>query len=185
VSGGLRIVEGTARVDDVDAFLDDLDAVGAATGTTVQAFDARAIVSREHLRRAVELANRAFDRGENVARDPGVEILLYAAGRRQIDRALRLGVSEGEGPVVVLVVVGAAVPGREDDAGDGETDAAADADATAARIRELVAPAETLGAYDPDLVRRLFDVTDRELAATDGGLPAAVLERVALLDVRK
>jgi KEOPS complex subunit Cgi121 len=34
-------------------------------------------------------------------------------------------------------------------------------------------------------VRAFFDVTDRELAATDGDLADLVHERVALLDVRK
>jgi len=173
VSDGPRIVEGIARIDDVDAFLDDLDAIAAATGTTIQAFDARAIVSREHLHRAVELANRAFDRGENVARDPGVEVLLYAAGRRQIDDALEMGVSEGRLPVAVVVTAAA-------DAADREA-AAADA----LRERLTLDPAETLDATDPDRVREFFDVTAAELDAVDGDLSDLIAERVALLDVAK
>lgn len=184
MSDGPRIVEGVARIGDVDAFLDDLDAVAAATGTTIQAFDARTVVSRDHLRRAVELANRAFDRGENVARDPGVEILLYAAGRRQIEDALDLGVAAGECPVVALVLAGGAVPGQAvDRSRDGPEGGGLDA--AVARLQDLLEPADTLGAYDPDRVRTLFDVTNQELAATDGGLPDLVLERVALLDVEK
>lgn len=168
----MRLVEGVAAVDDLDAFLGDLDRVGSEYGCTVQAFDARYVVDRTHLRRALDLADRARARGENVARERAVEVLLYAAGRRQIDESLTMGVSEGETPVVVLVAGSA-----ESVAGD-ET-AASDA------VADLLRPAETLGAYDEELVRAFFDVGDAELTATDATLADLVHERVALLDVSK
>jgi KEOPS complex subunit Cgi121 len=166
----VRVIEGVADVDDLDAFLGRLDDVAAEFDVTVQAFDARYLVGRDHLERAVELADRAFDRGENVARNRGMEILLYAAGRRQIDDALELGVDEGRVPAVILV-----------DSGDGSGDEDAAADA----VSSLVDPEPTLGDYDPARVRAFFDVSDAEVAATAGELPAVVLERVALLDVEK
>jgi KEOPS complex subunit Cgi121 len=162
----MRLVEGVADVADVDAFLADLSEVAAATGATVQAFDARYVVDRPHLARAVDRADRAFDRDENVARERSVEILLYAAGRRQIDRALEMGVSEGRTPLVVLV--------------DGGDEAAAAAD-----VSDHLEPEPTLGRYDERAVRAFFDVTEAELAAVDGDLPDLVRERVALLDVEK
>jgi len=94
----MEVVEGVATVDDIDAFVERLGAVGEDHGVAVQAFDARYVVDREHLERAVELADRAFARGDAIARDRSVEILLYAAGRRQINRALEMGVGEGESP---------------------------------------------------------------------------------------
>ncbi|WP_254542939.1 KEOPS complex subunit Cgi121 [Halomarina pelagica] len=166
----MRLVEGTVTVEDVDAFVASLAAIGEEHGCAVQAFDARMVVGERHLRRAVELANRARERGEAIARDRGVEILLYAAGRRQIDRALELGVREGEDRPVVVVVDG-----------DGRR---AEADAAEA-VEELVTPAATLGDYDDARVREYFDVTDAELAATDADLEALVCERVALLTVEK
>ncbi|MFB6123233.1 MAG: KEOPS complex subunit Cgi121 [Haloferacaceae archaeon] len=169
----MRLAEGVADIDDLDAFLARLDAVAETFDVTVQAFDARYLVGREHLERAVELADRALARGENVARDRGVEILCYAAGRRQIADALELGVSEGRVPTVILVDgdEGTAVDDREADAADAVADA--------------LESASTLGEYDPARVREFFDVGDVELAAADGGLPDVVLERVALLDVEK
>jgi KEOPS complex subunit Cgi121 len=167
----MRVIEGEATVEDLDGFLDRLGAIGETHGVAVQAFDARYVVDREHLRRAVELANRAVRRGEAIARDRAVEILLYAAGRRQIDRSLAMGVAEGHSRVVVVVDAGS---GTE----DGEA-AAADA------VREVLTPAATLGDYDPGLVRDFFDVTDTELAATEGTLADAVHERVALLVVER
>ncbi|WP_436907441.1 KEOPS complex subunit Cgi121 [Halosimplex marinum] len=175
----MELIEGVAAVDDLDAFAARLGEIGDEHGVTVQAFDARYVVDRAHLARAVELADRALARGENVARDRAVEILLYAAGTRQIDRALELGVDEGECPAVVLV---------ETD-GESEDPVAAEGRAAAA-VRDLdgpgrIEPGATLGEYDPDRVREYFEVSDAELAAVEGTLADAVRERVALLDVEK
>ncbi|AUX10649.1 KEOPS complex subunit Cgi121 [Halalkaliarchaeum desulfuricum] len=164
----MRVVEGVARVDDLEEFLAEVGRIGEETGAVVQVFDARYVVSRAHLERAVELAERARDRGEEIARDPAVEILLYAAGRRQIDRALQMGIEEGETPAVAVVV-----------GDDGDESAAT------AALSSLLADADTLGAYDEARVREFFDVSAAELRAVDGGLADVVLERVALLDVEK
>ena len=168
----MRLLEGTVRVggarfDDVGAFVDRLDAIGDAHDVTVQAFDARYVVSDRHLERALEVADRERDRGEAIARDRGVELLLYAAGRRQIDRALEMGVSVGETPLVVVVD------------GPGEEGAAADA------VERLLVEEATLGEYDDELVRSFYDIGAAEMAATDAGLEALVLERVALLVVER
>lgn len=185
----MRVVEGRVDVDDLDEFLDRLDRVGAGHDCAIQAFDADYVLGRDHLRAAVERADRAFEREENVARDRAVEILLYAAGRRQIDRALRMGVPEDESDVVVVVHAPATDPdGSEADHGPAPDDdphhrERAAADAVDARL----APAETLSAdrIDCEAVREFFGVTDAELAATDAELGDLVRERVALLDVEK
>ena len=169
----MRLVEGVVDVDDVDALVAALDAVAAESGATVQAFDGRYVVSRRHLERAVELADRAIDRGENVARDRAVEILLYAAGRRQITDALELGVSAGSNRVVVLV-------DTDDDAAEVESDIA---DAVRSRVVDTVEP--TLGEYDAERVREYFDIGEQELDVVGGDLEALVLERVALLVVEQ
>ena len=183
----MEVVEGTAAIEDVEAFLERLDAVADTHGVTIQAFDARYVVSREHLERAVELATRAIDRGEAIAREEGVEILLYAAGCRQIDRALDMGIPEGESPVVAVVVD----TDRESPAGDpadGKLPAGNPTDserAAAADLREHLDPAATLEKYDEDLVCEFFGITDRERDATAGDLADLVYERVALLVVER
>lgn len=165
----MQVVEGTADIDDVGEFVATLADVGDRHDVTVQAFDARYVVDRAHLERAVDLAERARERDDAIADDFGVEILLYAAGRRQIDRALSMGVSEGDCSVVAVVV--------GDDA-DDETAAAED-------LRDLLSPADTLGDSDEKLVRDFFDVSDTELDATEGTLADVVRERVAMLVVEK
>ncbi len=162
----MEVVEGRATVEDLDAFVARLGAIGEEYDCAVQAFDARYVVDRAHLERAVELADRARSRGEAIANDHAVEILLYAAGRRQINQALEMGVETGEAPVVVVVH------------GDDEAGAAA-------AVREELTPADTLGDYDEERVRSFFDVSDQETAATSADLPTLVRERVALLTVEK
>jgi KEOPS complex subunit Cgi121 len=167
----MRLIEGRANIEDIDAFVERLGEIETQHDATVQAFDARYIVGRVHLERALTLADRAIERGENVARERSVEILLYAAGRRQIDQALTLGVIEGETAVVVLV--------------DGGNERAA-ADAVQTMLESGSERASELEfAHDEERVRSYFDIGDRELAATDGTLSDLVCERVALLDVEK
>jgi KEOPS complex subunit Cgi121 len=160
------VVEGTARVEDVDEFVTTLGEIGDRHDAVVQAFDARYVVDRDHLERATEIALRERERDNGIARDAGVEVLLYAAGRRQIERALEMGVSEGATPVAVVV------------AGDDE-------DGAATEIESLLDPGDTLGAYDTERVREFFDVSDTELAATEGSLADIVHERVAMLVVER
>jgi KEOPS complex subunit Cgi121 len=175
----MRVVEGTAEIDDVGTFVETLSAIGDRHGVTVQAFDARYVVDRAHLQLAIDLATRAHERGDAIAEDFGVEILLYAAGRRQINRALTMGVSEGSCPVVAAVVDHERTDSHVGKSEQEGIEAAAD------DVRKQLTAASTLGEYDEDRVRSFFDVTDTELAATAGGLPDAVRERVALLPVEK
>ncbi|WP_101298035.1 KEOPS complex subunit Cgi121 [Halegenticoccus soli] len=197
----MRLVEGIAEIDDLDAFLARAEEIADEHGVDVQAFDARYVVGREHLERAVELADRAIERGENVARDRAVEILLYAAGRRQIDQSLEMGVSEGRIPVVVLVdgggdpdltTDGTSSSGDETGAVDeisevDESDETAETseDAAAVAVGELLEPAATLGEFDRALVCEFFDVGEAEIEAVRGDLSDLVLERVSLLEVEK
>ncbi|MFB6169274.1 MAG: KEOPS complex subunit Cgi121 [Haloferacaceae archaeon] len=156
----------TGTPTDVEALLAALDAVAAEHGVVAQAFDARYVADRDHLGRAVDLAGRERARGEAIADDPAMEVLLYAAGRRQIDRALAMGASAGEPSVVVL-------------AGDEEASAAA-----AVRARDPFDTHEVdLG--DEATLREFFEVSDAELAAADGDLAGVVHERVALLVVER
>ncbi|MCU4752610.1 KEOPS complex subunit Cgi121 [Halobacteria archaeon AArc-curdl1] len=175
----IRTVE--LEIADLDDFLETVDSVATAHDVTVQAFDARYVAGRQHLERAVELADRAIARGENVARDRSVEILLYAAGRRQIDRALEMGVSAGETRAVFVI--------------DGTGDEAAAATALRERLdgdgwKSLERSATgTSGDHfewrDSATIESFFDITEAERAATDADLETLVCERVALLEVEK
>lgn len=147
--------------------LDDLETVAAETGATVQGFDARFVVSEHHLERAVELADRAIERGEPIADDRSVEILLYAAGRRQIERAFEMGLKEEAHPIVVVV--------------DGGDETAA-VHAVESLLDETTDPQAILG--DHERLCAYFDITTAE-RDTGAALEDLVLERVALLTIDK
>lgn len=163
----MRLVGGYLGTEDTDAALERFDAIADRTDATLQAFDARYLVGPTHLERARDLADRAIERGEAVAEDRSMEILLYAAGRRQINRALEMGLKSTDHPVMVLV-----------DGGDEERAAAAVEDL----LEEAVDPSELEG--DRARIRTFFDVTDAELG-TGADLEALVIERVALLAVNR
>jgi len=121
---------------------------------------------------AVEKAIRSFDSGRNIANNLGMEIMLYAAGTRQIERALGLGVRMGENRIAMVLV------------GENGIDDA------------LVHVSERLDTVDPIVldysrekeseVMEFFSITPDELDAVDeGNILELVLERVALVDVIK
>ena len=172
-----RLVGGRVSIEDLDAFLAELEAIAAETGAVVQAVDADRVVDGDHLRLATRLAARAVARGEAVARDPAVEVLLYAAGRRQIDQALTLGVETGEQRVGFVVADFGDVPGA--------ARSEASLEAAMRAVERLCEPAPVLGSFDEAAVRSYYEVTDRELEAVAGDLSSLVHERVALLDVEK
>lgn len=157
--------EGVPSYDSIEEFVAAL--AGAATpDTVVQAFDARYVAGRGHLETAVEHANRSMERGDNVADDRAVEILCYAAGRRQIEQAMELGVKRGTNPVLVVV-----------DGPEEET--------VAEGIADRLGHGPAFDKGDRHRITSFFDITDAEVAASDASLEALVCERVALLDVEK
>ncbi|ELY54852.1 KEOPS complex subunit Cgi121 [Natronolimnohabitans innermongolicus] len=188
----MELFECTLAIDDLDAFVADIGAIGDRHGVTIQAFDADYIADRAHLERARDLADRAIDRGENVARDRAVEILLYAAGRRQIDRALEMGVDEGETRAVVLVDGSTGNEGvHEGNGSDSTADNDRERQGERAALEALTA-LEAVGDCEPTLESRdevtlcaFFEITEAEREATDADLGDLVRERVALLEVEK
>ncbi|MCU4743172.1 KEOPS complex subunit Cgi121 [Halobacteria archaeon AArc-m2/3/4] len=173
----MELLECHVDISDLDDFVARLGEIGERHDVTIQAFDARYVAGECHLERAVQLADRAIARGENVARDRAVGILLYAAGRRQITRALEMGVSEGKNRAVILV-------DREPD--ETSTDGDAETAALETLRTELdLTPEPTLETVDEKRLCEFFEITDIEREATDATLEELVRERVALLEVEK
>ncbi|MDQ2050315.1 KEOPS complex subunit Cgi121 [Natronolimnohabitans sp. A-GB9] len=183
----MELLECTLTVDDLDAFVADIGEIGDRHDVTIQAFDADYVADRAHLERAVELADRAIARGENVARDRAVEILLYAAGRRQIDRALEMGVDDGETHAVILVDDGSTGNEGVRDGSDGGsgTEQEVAARKSLEDLDAVTATESTLEGFDEETLCAFFDITDAEREVTDADLGDLVRERVALLEVEK
>lgn len=160
----MKLVDGHAEIENVGQFLETTNQISEQTGSTIQFFDADYVAGEQHLRRAAELARRAAERGTTIAREQAVELLVYAAGRRQINRALEMGVSEGSMAVVGVV-------------DGGDEPAAVDA------LEELLASTDSVEWGNKTTLTQFFDISDAEIAVVEGGIEAIVLERVALLAV--
>ena len=71
----------------------------------IQLLNANAIASKNHIIHGVNQAILAFDRGENLAKDLSVEIVLRCSAQRQISKAFKiLGLSEGDMELCAVLI---------------------------------------------------------------------------------
>ena len=178
-----KLIAGKVRVSNVDDFLAVLKTVAHKYDVTIQAMNAELIAGEEHIKSAVKKALRAVGRNRNITNDLGLEILLYAAGRRQIERALAMGVSKSEGEKRVAIVI-------VDASARGEKDLEVVAEEVKRKIGLQEEPISELELeYKGDKkegIKKFFDITEAELKAVgESKLKKLVLERVARLDVLK
>ena len=164
-----EIISGIVNIEDVESFLKMLGEVAKKHNVIIQVLDADQIANKEHLHFAVEKAKKAMHEGRNIAKDLGIEILLYASGKRQIERAMSMGVHSGKNDVAIVVI------------GDDTTGAITE-------MKAIVHEAPVLD-YTERKKRKLiktFGITEAEIRAVgEDKIPELVLERVALLDVMK
>jgi tRNA threonylcarbamoyladenosine modification (KEOPS) complex Cgi121 subunit len=104
----MRIIGCRGKVDSVDEFIqqarDFLSDHGTQDATTLQFIDADFVLGKEHILMAVEYAQRAFERKENISSSLGIEILIYAAGEPQINNAIKkIGLKDGNEKVAVIM----------------------------------------------------------------------------------
>lgn len=92
----IKILGYTATIDSVGKTLSEIDAI-KKDGEIIQLLNADAVASKNHIIHGVNQAFLAFERGENLAKDISVEIVLRCSAQRQISKAFKiLGLSEGK-----------------------------------------------------------------------------------------
>src|SRR5660397_211785 len=91
----IQILEGTVFIENKELFLKKIKEIITGKNLAIQAFDADKLAGKEHLIFAVEKALDSFKKGTNIANDLSKEIMLYTAGTRQINRAIKIGVHDG------------------------------------------------------------------------------------------
>lgn len=93
------------KISDVDSLFRRIRRV---TKNPVQIFDAERIAGWRHLYFATLNALKAFRSESNISNQLAVEVLLYAAGERQIKKSMEiLGVKPGTTKATVLIIAGA------------------------------------------------------------------------------
>ena len=100
----VQILGFRANVDSVGDILAEIDAI-KGDGEIIQLLDADAIASKNHIVHGVNQAFLAFERGENLAKDISVEIVLRCSAQRQISKAFKiLGLKEGEMSLCAVLI---------------------------------------------------------------------------------
>lgn len=162
----IQILEGTLFIEDTEKFLQKLKKISKEQNITIQALDADKLAGEEHLRFAGEKAINSFKTGKNIANDLAKEIMLYAAGTRQINKAMRVGVHNGENNIALVAI------GEKPDLS----------------AFDEIAPENVLQYNDSkkNTLMDIFNITKEELEVVgEDKIPELVLERVALVDVIK
>jgi KEOPS complex subunit Cgi121 len=92
----LEILGFRAKINSVGDTLSQINEI-KKDDEIIQLLNADAVASRNHIIHGVSQALTAFERGENLAKDLSVEIVLRCSTQRQISKAFKiLGLSEGE-----------------------------------------------------------------------------------------
>jgi len=162
----IHILEGTIFIKDIEIFLAKIKEISKGKDTVILALDADKLAGKEHLMFAIEKAMKSFKTGRNIANDLGKEIMLYAAGTRQINRAMNIGVHNGNNNIALVAI------------GD-DVDLSLFEEITRKHVLQYE------GSKNRGLVE-IFNITDEEIKVVGvERIPELVLERVALVDVLK
>ena len=163
----IRLLFGKPVIRDRERFLSAMKDLQSSHGCIVQAFDADKIAGERHIRFAAKKALAAFSEHRNIAKDAGMEIMRYASGERQIEKALFMRISDRT-ERIALVLVGSASLYSWPDASE------------LSRIIELDGQC---GSFCGKAVKEVFNISSEELRAVgEERIEDLVIERVALAD---
>jgi KEOPS complex subunit Cgi121 len=158
-------------IEDRQAFLARLQGISREFGTSIICFNADMMADRQHAGSAVHFARRSWEEGRAIANTFEMEALLYAAGSRQCNVALKFGIHEGENHLYIWCD-----PERGERAWN-----------SLSTLLEFTDPGiyETMDEKKQSRLIDLFGITPMELGSLGTGtsITDLILERVALLQV--
>jgi len=158
-------------IEDRQAFLEGLQGISREYGTRIVCFNTDMMAGRQHAISAIHFARRSWEEGSAIANTFEMEALLYAAGSRQCNVALKFGIHEGDYNLYIWC----------DPDGDDRAWAALSTllEYTDPGIYEAIDEKKRAHLID------LFGITTLELESLDAGISIMdlILERVALLQV--
>ena len=103
----VEILGFTGTIESIPKTLEQIDNIrnSCCDVGIIQLMNADAIAGKEHLQHGTIHAINAFKRGENLANDLGIEVLLRTSGQRQISKAFDiLGLKEGKMNIAVVLI---------------------------------------------------------------------------------
>ncbi|WP_292390295.1 KEOPS complex subunit Cgi121 [Methanosarcina sp. UBA5] len=170
----IQVVCGNVNIPNLSGFLKSIGSIASENDVIIQGLNADLIAGERHLHFALGKALRAIAVGRNIANDPGIEIMRYASGERQIERSFSIGLRKGENNAVFVLI------GKMDNLVLALT-----------ALKELIIekPCSELLAYSDSKrqgILSMFGITDAEIEASgEEHIPELVIERVALADFSK
>jgi KEOPS complex subunit Cgi121 len=171
------VIGAYGTIKDVDLFVQQLLLFSTKENLVIQAFDATAVYGKDHLISATTHAQRAFEQGRNATNSLALEILLYAAGERQIQKAIKkIGVRIGKQEIAFVLT--------------NELTRKKNTPVDAAVIKKLLGmfhfiSAEKVLEGNRNTLKR-FGITTQELATiSESNYGDLILEKVALVDIIK
>jgi KEOPS complex subunit Cgi121 len=88
-------------IEDRDAFLRIIQGIARLYSIHIVCFDADKMAGRDHVKAAMQHAQRSFFSGKSISNSFEMEALLFAAGSRQCQVAALFGFQEGENTMFV------------------------------------------------------------------------------------
>ncbi len=160
----IRLLFGKPVIRDKGLLISAVRDLQSCHGCIVQALDADKIAGERHIRFATKKALAAFSEKRNIAKDAGMEIMRYASGERQIERALFLRVSDRTKRIVLVLVGCNSWP-------------------DASELSRIIEPDGQDGSYCGRAVKEAFNISSEEMQAVgEDRIEDLVIERVALAD---
>ena len=100
----VKILGYTSEIENIPEILKKVDSINPEN-KTIQLINADGIAGIKHIQHGIIHAIKAFERGENLAKDLGIEILLRTSGQRQISKAFNiLGLKEEPMDIAVVLI---------------------------------------------------------------------------------
>ena len=158
--GNVQILGFKATINSIEETLNLINSI-RKDDEIIQLFNADAIVSKNHIIHGVNQAYLAFDRGENLANDISVEVVLRCSAQRQISKAFKiLGLKEGEMNLCVVLI----------DCAD-YTD----------ELSSIFTPDENVMIPDDENLKKIYKISDDELK--NMSIEEIIIDRITKLTV--
>ncbi len=164
MDNNIQILGFTSRLDDIPLLMSKLNDIRRKNSPdcVVQLLNADGIAGRKHILHATVHALNAFKRGDNIARDLGLEICVRASAQRQISKALDiLGLKKGNNNICAVIV-------------NCNQDLSQELEIILGKREDRV----LMG--DKAILRDIYQLKDYEVE-TAGGVSRAMMERTSLL----
>lgn len=150
----------TAHIDSVEDTLNEINSI-RNEGEIIQLLNADSIVSADHIIHGVNQAFLAFDRGENLAKDLSVEIVLRCSAQRQISKAFKLlGLHEGDMNLCCVLI---------------------NCDDHVQELSEIFTRDDSVLLADEDYLKKIYKISDAELV--NMSIEEIIVDRISKLAV--